>query len=270
MKTEIEFIDAKKAESYLALSRGNRVSGLRKENLRRLVRDILAGEFYLTHEGIAFDDQGALVDGHHRLTAIVQAKTHSVQMMVTRGVPAKARPKMNIAKAWTVSDLLRISKRKAAVANVLARLFLPDAEGSVTPDPIWTTKVLSYFGEEIDAVDGMTAKESKGCSATVRAAAVLRLVENPKIGQHIADVLHSVTYWDFNNAKPIVNAYLRQVASGKVQAGERPALFARAWSLFDINKQYLTAITIKNPERNLEQARDVFLNRLTDPARNPK
>jgi hypothetical protein len=51
----------------------------------RLARDIKAGAFVTTHQGIAFDTDGNLLDGQHRLAAIVFAKK-SVDMLVTTGI----------------------------------------------------------------------------------------------------------------------------------------------------------------------------------------
>jgi hypothetical protein len=47
--------------------------------------DILRGRWRLTHQGIAFDDEGNLIDGQHRLRAIVAAGI-PVEMLVTRGL----------------------------------------------------------------------------------------------------------------------------------------------------------------------------------------
>jgi hypothetical protein len=35
--------------------------------------DMLAGEWRLTHQGICFDGEGQLIDGQHRLTAVVKS-----------------------------------------------------------------------------------------------------------------------------------------------------------------------------------------------------
>jgi hypothetical protein len=40
----------------------------------RLAREIKAGRWRLTHQGIAFDTDGLLIDGQHRLWAVVEAK----------------------------------------------------------------------------------------------------------------------------------------------------------------------------------------------------
>ena len=40
-----------------------------------IARDMKAGHWRLTHQGIAFDPAGVLIDGQHRLWAIVESDT---------------------------------------------------------------------------------------------------------------------------------------------------------------------------------------------------
>lgn len=51
-------------------------------------RDMLRGTWVATHQGIAFNDRDELIDGQHRLLAILEAKI-TVRMMVTFGLPAQ-------------------------------------------------------------------------------------------------------------------------------------------------------------------------------------
>ena len=91
MKTTVETITPAKAQKILDAQ-------LVPENQRRLspmtvdsyARAMKAGQWLLTHQGIAIDDNGELMDGQHRLRAIV-ASGVSVQLQVTRGVPHNGR-----------------------------------------------------------------------------------------------------------------------------------------------------------------------------------
>lgn len=84
MKTEIVTITPEMAKDMLEhnMKNNRRLNG---ETVRRYARIMHAGGWNLTHQGIAFDDKGALIDGQHRLNAIVQANV-PVKMMVTYGV----------------------------------------------------------------------------------------------------------------------------------------------------------------------------------------
>lgn len=58
---------------------------LNHNTVKRYARIMKAGGWNLTHQGIAFDDNGELIDGQHRLEAIAASNT-PVSMLVTRGV----------------------------------------------------------------------------------------------------------------------------------------------------------------------------------------
>lgn len=67
MRIEQETITPEMAKEYLAFNTINRP--LRMRVVEGLMRDMKSGKFKLTHQGIAFDSCGNLIDGQHRLTA---------------------------------------------------------------------------------------------------------------------------------------------------------------------------------------------------------
>ena len=85
METRIETITPEIAEKYLQSNKVNRP--IRQNHVGDIARDIKAGKFNTTHQGIAFDEQGNLIDGQHRLLACVKAGV-PIQIQVTRGEPA--------------------------------------------------------------------------------------------------------------------------------------------------------------------------------------
>jgi hypothetical protein len=61
---------------------------LREETVDAYARDMANGLWVPTHQGLAFNDRDELIDGQHRLHAIVRAGV-TIRMMVTFGLPAK-------------------------------------------------------------------------------------------------------------------------------------------------------------------------------------
>lgn len=57
-----------------------------EDTVRSYARSMRAGQWLMTHQGIAVDDAGELIDGVHRLLAVIQAGV-AVDMMVTRDIP---------------------------------------------------------------------------------------------------------------------------------------------------------------------------------------
>ena len=75
-----------------------------------LAQEMLAGRWGITHQGIAFDADGTLIDGQHRLWAILQSGC-TVQIPVTFGLSAECIETIDACKARTVVDRLTLSGR---------------------------------------------------------------------------------------------------------------------------------------------------------------
>lgn len=103
MNSKIELITPQKALEYLSKNTNNRT--LKKSTVEAIARDIIRGTFITTHQGIAFDEDGVLIDGQHRLRAVIAARK-PVEMMVTRGVPKETRNVVDRGTSRTIRDLI--------------------------------------------------------------------------------------------------------------------------------------------------------------------
>ena len=79
-----------------------------KSYCERLARDMKEGRWLLTHEGIAFDPRGRLLDGQHRLHSIVIADV-AVEMFVWLNVTPRALLAINTGLKRTLTDSLMLS-----------------------------------------------------------------------------------------------------------------------------------------------------------------
>jgi hypothetical protein len=62
---------------------------LKGDTVKAYARDMALGRWVYTHQGIAFNDKDELIDGQHRLNAIVVSGVEFVRMMVTFGLPSQ-------------------------------------------------------------------------------------------------------------------------------------------------------------------------------------
>ena len=109
MTMRVQTITPQTAKEWLE----NNMNNNRKINHSRVAayaRTMASGEWNLTHQGIAFDEFGMLIDGQHRLMAIVRANV-AVEMVVTTGVRHKNGELLNIDVGYrrTDANLLQIS-----------------------------------------------------------------------------------------------------------------------------------------------------------------
>lgn len=101
----VETITPELATQYLTKNVRNR--SIRKQEVDAYAREIKRGAFALTHQGIAFDDNGHLIDGQHRLMAIAAAGI-PVKMVVSRGVAPSALTAIDRGASRTMRDVVTL------------------------------------------------------------------------------------------------------------------------------------------------------------------
>lgn len=103
VSSEEETITPEIAETWL-----NR-AGLNRRLRNRLVTEIAAaierGEWVLNGETIKFDRDGMVIDGQHRLWAVIEAGI-PVRSLVVRGLPPEAQVTVDVGAKRTLSDQL--------------------------------------------------------------------------------------------------------------------------------------------------------------------
>lgn len=129
MKPEFEHISVAQAQVWL--TKVNELNRARsKSYIQQLAVDMVKGDFKGTHEGIAFDKEGYVVDGQHRLEAIVLAdkiaggKFEGVDMFVFYNVPRESMDVINSGRKWQFKDHMgirgiKMGAKHGSVANVM-------------------------------------------------------------------------------------------------------------------------------------------------------
>ncbi len=105
MKTTIEVIGPQEALKILARTRENRP--IRRGWVAALADLIKRGKWRTTHQGIAIDLDGYLIDGQHRLLAIIESGK-SVGVAVTRGLDKSAYHDIDCGLSRTTGDRLKL------------------------------------------------------------------------------------------------------------------------------------------------------------------
>jgi len=107
LRTEVRTVSPELAREWLD-RKNNKNRPLSRQSVAHLARAIERGEWQLTHQGIAFDEDDVLIDGQHRLAAIEKSGT-PVQMSVTYGVPRAAFTVMDTGRKRTGRDALTLA-----------------------------------------------------------------------------------------------------------------------------------------------------------------
>lgn len=106
---KLETITPVKAAKYLERNRNNRA--VKAGNVRRIQGALTDGVWKLNGETLKFDTDSNLIDGQHRLLAVVQSGLN-LQTYVVRGLPPAVAPSLDQLTPRSVSDNLAMSGEK--------------------------------------------------------------------------------------------------------------------------------------------------------------
>lgn len=118
MKTETVLVTPKLAAIWLENNGGNRT--IRPGILGLYKNILLAGEWQLTHQGVAISDTGKLLDGQHRLKAIMETGI-SAEMQVSFGLSDDAFKVIDRGSPRTMSDATRLAERVSSTLVFMLR-----------------------------------------------------------------------------------------------------------------------------------------------------
>jgi hypothetical protein len=123
MNTKVVLVTPDVAQKWLEGNTHNRT--LRQSTVERYARDMTEGRWRKTHQGIAFDSDGVLIDGQHRLWAIFTAGVE-IEMLVTYGLDMSAQEVIDGGEVRQARDTLvlrgeGVSQVMVGVAKMLAQ-----------------------------------------------------------------------------------------------------------------------------------------------------
>ena len=123
VNNQVLMVTPEKAKTWLEKNTNNR--NLQKKGVQKLVNDIKAGRWVFNGESIKFDKNGCLIDGQHRLAAIVESGV-ALPLLVVNNLDTHSQQTIDIGRARTTADMVRLLQIPnpnviAAAANVIIR-----------------------------------------------------------------------------------------------------------------------------------------------------
>lgn len=112
VEAKIETITRAKAMKLLESNKNNRP--LNQTNLKMLIHELQRNNFQITGETIKIADDGTLLDGQHRLQAVVQSNIPLTTLVVT-GIRNDAFLYIDTGKMRSASDALALNGIKNAI-----------------------------------------------------------------------------------------------------------------------------------------------------------
>jgi hypothetical protein len=177
MQMEVIDVSPELAAEWLARNTNNRP--LSKNTVQQLAGQIQRGEWQLTHQGIAFDEDDVLIDGQHRLAAIVKAGI-AVPLTVTHGVPRTAFTVMDTGRKRSGRDALAVAGETnathlaAALRGLHLYLHAPDSAWSGGASVTSNDQLLAILDKHPGIRDAVNQGIvlNRACRITVTAATI--------------------------------------------------------------------------------------------------
>lgn len=215
---------------------------------------IRAGHWQLTHQGIAFSVSGRLIDGQHRLSAIVKADV-PVRMVVIHDAPENSFDVLDRGRTRSISDVIRRPRQHAEVVTQIYKV----ATGSFAVDPVAIANVHPDVWRQVEALHEYAPTTARFLTVVgVRAGAVLRMLAAPARALWVMDQYRHLTHADFSNLKPSLNAFVRQLMQKNSKNGYDITL--RSFRAFDYDTADKERIVIKDTAPILQEISAIAAN----------
>jgi len=262
---KVERIGPKKARQYLDMMPRNRRQRGRVKD--RYIKAMTKGQWKLTGEAIKFNTRGELIDGQHRLEAII-ASNKEVEILVCRNVPAEAFMELDTGATRSPGDLLTVAgydytNGVASAIRFITSIYKVEA-GTVSPsslarervDPETLLEYAEAYSEAlVESVRKTMSKQARTvCSPPAMFAALYYVFaeHNKKGADQFFDTLIDGLGYEQGRHDPIyqLRRMLEQFKASKHQ--RRPnfykaAITIKAWNAFQ-NRATISSLRFSENE----------------------
>lgn len=218
-------------------------------------------EYILTHQGIAFAENGHLVDGQHRLAALAQMPDgFAIEIEVTTGLSPRAMMGMDQGLIRSMSDIIREPTSLVAVANYM---LIVVRNTLLRPTPKMLAPYVTLARRPLaELLEGAEARRRYFTSAPFRTAAVMVSIGGGDF-DFAKGVYRSLVNGEFDNMTAAAKGLYRAVAEGRVSE-QRADIYSRAAKVMNPRSQHQERIQVKNDRLELDAARKILQRRLGD------
>lgn len=171
--TKMCLVGPKEAHDLLKFNTHNRK--IRDSGVNKYVDEILRGAWVPLSSGIGFNEDGVLIDGQHRLTAIEKSGA-TVRLLVTTDLPKLAQEKVDTQIKRSLSDVLGLSGfcKNTVVVQTAVYMAKRNSGWGANPSNEEVKETITVHSDALYAVaDETKYRGSRFCSVGTRAAIVV-------------------------------------------------------------------------------------------------
>lgn len=247
MKTEVREVSPELAKEMLKKNYNNRK--LTTSNVNFLSRQMEGGKWLFDGQPIRFDTFGRLLDGQHRLNAVIKSNT-TQQFLIVSGLDDNTFQVMDTGKNRSSSDALSvIGVSYSSSVSACARLVIKHNQGSHSKvggeARITNAEVVDWFNcnKSIEDKAPVCRLLSKDFMSVLPSSYLMYLsfVFDERSVTDSEKFLSQVCYGTNTNIKSPANVLRRSLISDKlsktsISPANKKALIFKAWNAFRLNK----------------------------------
>lgn len=250
--TTVEMIGPELAREYLDMMPRNRRRRIRLQT--RFATAIKKGQWKLTGESIKFNTKGELIDGQHRLEAVIEANK-AIEILVCRNVPPSAFMELDTGGTRSPGDLLTVAgyNYTNSVASTIRYLTSilriegdqigPSSLAHERVDPKTLLEYANTHGEELTAAVTVTnnkqARVVLGPPSMYAALYYIFAEHNKKGADVFFETLISGCDYEQGRVDPVYQLHRLLVQYKQDKHSKRPnfykcAIAIKAWNAFQM------------------------------------
>lgn len=254
MQTQTETVTPAIAQNWLKRNRDNRV--LRPHHITMMATAMRRGDFPLTHQAIAFDESGELLDGQNRLHAVVESGA-TVQFQVTRNAPRATFPYLDHHATRNTADSLKLDKKTSEVVNLLCAILL-GRKG--TPAQLQT--ISDAIASRSVILNGACNRNTPTLSSSSMRLAAITAMEMGEDPEYVMDLYRNLVLTNLHDLPAIGKSVISQVMRKAINATNKADMIARGMKLFRKSNANITKLQVMDQAVELDTVRTFYRGRI--------
>ena len=182
-------------DSLLACNITNRKP--RRRVIDAYKRDMQAGKWSLTHQGIAVSDANVLIDGQHRLLAAKELGYPPIEVIIVNGLPFETQKYVDQQAKRTMSDVIKIAFNRTfaqsapAIAGVAIRKASSGGNSMASMNPT-SEEIVNFIENHFEEIEQITHANTDRFFAAGHLSALVVCAKSIGDVDKVVEFMHSV------------------------------------------------------------------------------
>lgn len=251
MSSEIMRIGPAQAKELLARNTSNRP--INRGTVEEYAGAMKRGEWLLTHQGVALDPDLNLLDGQHRLMAIIIADVE-VEMMVTFDCAPEAFAMLDRGRVRSLAYALRTTEAEVSTTRLALAVMSGLKQNGFRFSTGQVQAALPVIQPRVQKLkEHCKAVAKQRTSAPVHLGLIALMIKYPAMQEDLGRLFRAFVLLETDNMPRSVGQLLRQIDEKKTSARQAIDMLARVWTAFDPKNFELKKIQITSLDTQLAE-----------------